>query len=391
VPTSLYVHAPFCRAKCRYCAFASQPTGRAGPDPDTLGRYLDALGVEAAQRARELGPFRPASLFLGGGTPSLLGARGLARLMDALRASFDVPDGIEMTLEANPDSATPEMLAVARSLGFNRLSLGVQSLRDADLSALGRTHSTGQARAAFAAARAAGFANVGLDLIFGLPGQGVAGWLAVLEQAAALKPEHLSCYGLTVEPGTPLAGDARVLSALPDEDVQAEMFLRGSELLEAAGYRHYEISNFARPGRECLHNSLGWRGGDVLGLGPAAVSTVTAGQGARRFANAPNLDLWAAAVAAGTPAPAWEETLDAATRARESLMLALRMAEGLDLSAFAARHGVDPLAGREDILRQMLDAGLVLVDTGRLRLTRQGMLVSNSVIRALAFEGRQEI
>lgn len=386
MPVSLYVHAPFCRAKCRYCAFFSHAVGGQGPDPRDLARYLDALEAEAAFRARELGRIRAASLFVGGGTPSLLGTAGLERLAAILREHFELPPGMEATLEANPDSATPELLATARALGFNRLSLGVQSLDDADLSALGRVHSAEQAMGALAHARAAGFANVGLDLIFGLPGQNVERWLTVLHRAVDLGPEHLSCYGLTLEPGTPLAGDAAALAALPDEDAQAEMFLRGSELLEAAGYAHYEISNFARPGRACAHNSLGWRGGEVLGLGPAAVSTL----GGVRRGNAADLHAWARGLAdvlaEHAPTPAWQEELSPATRAREALMLALRMAEGVELEAFRQRHGFDPLAGKAAILAQMLDAGLILVDTGRLRLTRRGMLVSNSVIRALAFE-----
>ena len=376
---SLYVHAPFCRAKCRYCAFFSAP-----PRPGEREAYLAVLLDEIAFWGGRLGRFAPPgapTLFFGGGTPSLLGADPLARILAALRRTFGLAPDAEITLEANPDSATPDFLAAARRLGVNRLSLGVQSLRDADLAALGRAHDAGQAVAAFRAGRGAGFANIGLDLIFGLPGQSVAGWLETLRRAADLGPDHLSCYGLTIEPGTPLARDAAALAALPDEDAQAEMFLRGAELLEAAGFRHYEISNFARPGRECRHNQACWRGRDCLGLGPAAATTLNGA----RWVDPPDLGAWAALVRAGRPGTTAREELGPEVRAREALMLALRTAEGLDLDEHRRRCGVDLAAERAGLLADLARAGLAVLADGRLRLTRRGMLVSNSVIRALGF------
>ncbi|MBI5519007.1 MAG: radical SAM family heme chaperone HemW [Desulfovibrio sp.] len=396
----MYVHAPFCRAKCRYCAFFSAPTGPAGPAPGELSRYLTALEAEMDAQAAAFGRVSAPTLFFGGGTPSLLGQDALARIFAALRQRFELLPDAEATLEANPESATPELLAAARALGVNRLSLGVQSLDDALLARLGRPHDAAQARAAFAAARAAGFANIGLDLIFGLPGQGVEHWLDTLRQAIGLGPEHLSCYGLTIEPGTPLAGDEAALSALPDEDAQAEMFLRGSELLRAAGYTHYEISNFARPGRQCRHNLSCWRGEDVLAFGPAAVSTMgvstrgvspvgvsamAAGAGRTRWANPADLAAWEALVLSGQAGQAGCDVLDDATQAREALMLALRTAEGLDVAAHARRFGVDVPARHAALLEQLERAGLAELSGGRLCLTTEGMLVSNSVIRALAF------
>ena len=379
---SLYVHAPFCRAKCRYCAFFSEPLG-----PDSLARYLPALLEEIRHFGRTLGRVAAPTLFFGGGTPSLLGADALSRTLAALRENFDLAGDAEISLEANPDSATPEFLAVARQLGVNRLSLGVQSLDDGALRALGRVHDAAQAEAAYRAARVAGFDNVGLDLIFGLPGQGVDQWLATLRQAVELGPEHLSCYGLTVEPGTPLASDAAALASLPGEDAQAEMFLRGSELLEAEGYRHYEISNFARPGRRCRHNLACWQGLDCLGLGPAAVSTLTLAGGKVRWANPQDINAWAASVRAGTVGQLGREELNADIQAREGLMLALRTADGLDLDAYRQRFGPDLAASRAGLLRDLERAGLATQAHGRLRLTRAGMLVSNSVIRSLGFEG----
>jgi oxygen-independent coproporphyrinogen-3 oxidase len=302
-------------------------------------------------------------------------------------------------MEANPDSATPELLRAARALGVNRLSLGVQSLDDGLLAALGRAHDARQAGQAVADARAAGFGNLGLDLIFGLPGQTPQAWLDTLRRAVDLAPEHLSCYGLTIEPGTPLAADAATLARLPDDDAQAEMFLRGAEFLAAMGYEHYEISNFARPGRRCRHNLDCWRGGDVLGFGPAAASTLTRTDGvqtdspqtggirAERWTNPASLDAWEALVLSGQSGGHGREAIGSELRAREALMLALRTAEGLDLAAHQARTGQDLRSEHAALLDQLERAGLVTLSPSRLALTRAGMLVSNSVIRALGFEG----
>jgi putative oxygen-independent coproporphyrinogen III oxidase len=389
-PPTLYVHTPFCRAKCGYCAFYSASVGPAGPDRAIFSRYLAALKAEMDRQAQvcaaalTLGP--APSLFFGGGTPSLLGAEGLAHVMSALRQRFFLAPDVEITLEANPDSATPTLLRAARELGVNRLSLGVQSLDDRTLAALGRKHDTSQAMHAYRDARAAGFTNIGLDLIFGLPGQTPKHWLDTLRQAVALEPEHLSCYGLTIEPGTPLSRDAETLAALPDDDAQAEMFLQGAKLLAHAGYEHYEISNFARPERRCQHNLACWRGRDVLGFGPAAVSTMTGQTHVSRWANPPDFDAWEALVLAGRSGQAGHETLNSAVRDREALMLALRTADGLDLAAHQRRTGQDLRRAHAELLTQLVQAGLVLVTPERLRLTRAGMLVSNSVIRALGFE-----
>jgi len=385
---SLYVHAPFCRAKCRYCAFFSAPTGPAGPDAPSLDRYLCALEAEMDRQAAVYGELHAPTLFFGGGTPSLLGGAALSRIMSGLRVRFSLDEDLEATLEANPDSATPELLHAARALGFNRLSLGVQSLRDADLAALGRAHDAQQALCALRAARAAGFANVGLDLIFGLPGQSVEGWLATLGRAVDLGPEHISCYGLTVEPGTPLAADAHALAALPDEDTQAEMFLQGSAVLKAAGYEHYEISNFARPGRRCRHNLACWQGRDVLAFGPAAVSTMTSAGQAERWANPADLHAWAELQQPDATGRGWREVLTPEIRAREQLMLALRTADGLDLAAHRALTGQDLALAHAALLEQLARSGLVELGAKNLKLTPAGMLVSNSVIRALGFESR---
>lgn len=383
---SLYVHAPFCRAKCSYCAFYSLAAGPAGPNASLMARYLAALEMEMDQLAAACGPVTAPTLFFGGGTPSLLGAAALSRIIAALCRRFALAPEAEVTMEANPDSASLEFLQAAKALGVNRLSLGVQSLDDASLSALGRAHTARQAAEAFSAARRAGFDNIGLDLIFGLPGQNTEHWLGTLRQALELQPEHLSCYGLTLEPGTPLTANAAALAALPDEDTQAEMFLRGAELLEAAGFEHYEISNFARPGRACRHNLACWQGKGVLGFGPAAVSTLVAQNSATRWANPADFDAWEELVLSDQAGRASREQLTPDIRAREEIMLALRTARGLDLAEHLARTGHDLRTLHGELLAQLTHAGLVLLTPERLRLTSAGMLVSNSVIRALGFE-----
>lgn len=344
--------------------------------------------AQAFGTALALGP--APSLFFGGGTPSLLGTEGLAHVMAALSQRFPLAPDAEITLEANPDSAAPELLRAARTLGVNRLSLGVQSLDDRALAALGRAHDARQAARAFRDARQAGFTNIGLDLIFGLPGQTPEHWLETLRQAVALGPEHLSCYGLTIEPGTPLSRDAAALAALPDDDAQAEMFLSGAELLADAGYEHYEISNFAKPGRRCRHNLACWQGRDVLGFGPAAVSTLTCEVRTLRWANPADLDAWEALVLSGRAGQGGREELSAAVCAQEALMLALRTADGLGLDAHQTRTGQDLRSTHAGLLEQLVQAGLADLTPERLRLTRAGMLLSNSIIRALGFESSQD-
>ncbi|MBR6673567.1 MAG: coproporphyrinogen III oxidase family protein, partial [Mailhella sp.] len=276
----LYIHVPFCRAKCRYCAFYSRP----GCDDVSMGAWARAIDAdlrawgEALRGEAELapgfladgtdgtygrhgvfssgrGPLRPrvTSVFFGGGTPSLLSPALLGRLLDRASREFTFADGIEISMEANPESMTPEKAAGFRSAGVSRVSLGVQALDDSLLAAVGRVHSRADALLAYEGLRRAGFDSVGLDFIWGLPGESLGSWRAQLEEAAALRPDHLSCYGLTLEEGTPLFAERDSLD-LPGEDVQAAMYADCGDILERHGYRQYEISNYALPGRECRHN-----------------------------------------------------------------------------------------------------------------------------------------
>lgn len=371
----LYVHVPFCVRKCAYCAFYSEPY-RA----DNAELYIAQVLAEMAARAGRLCSNRVTSVYFGGGTPSVLSLEQLGAVLDAVRRHFVLVDGAEVTLEANPESALrPGFLPGLPGLGVNRLSLGVQSFQDEFLRMLGRPHSGREAEAAVTAAHAAGLTNVSLDLIWGLPGQTEAIWLEDLRLAVALGPEHLSCYGLSLEQGTTLAERvARGELDLPDEDEGVGMYLRGAEFLESRGYLHYEISNYARPGRESRHNAGYWAQDDYLGLGPSAVSTC----GARRWTNPADLAEYARCVTAGCLEMNVEK-LSARIRGQELVMLSLRTSGGLDLERFKAWTGHDFLRFTRPSVEQLRSRGLARLRSGHLQLTRKGMLLSNSIIGML--------
>ncbi len=369
----LYVHVPFCRQKCAYCAFHSQVYNQV-----TAAWYVKTLVAEIGLWGRRLNRPKAETLYLGGGTPSLLSLADLNRIVSAARQSFDLDRDAEITMEANPDSVGDAgWFASLASLGVNRLSLGVQSLSDEHLARLGRPHSAAQATSALALARRAGLANVGLDLIWGLPGQRLQDWLGQLRTVVKeLAPQHLSCYGLTQEEGTPFtrriqAGEL----TLPPEDEQARMYVLGAEYLESEGLLHYEISNFARLGFASRHNSGYWEGRDYLGLGPSAVSTL----GTRRFANARAMEDYDAAVRQETTGRDFE-ALDPATLLRERLMLGLRTTRGALLSDYLALTGKALLADKKALIQALRQNGLARVNQGRLRLTKNGMLVSSAII-----------
>jgi len=272
-------------------------------------------------------------------------------------------------------------LASLLRYGVNRLSLGVQSLSDEDLRLLGRPHDAGQALAAYALARRVGFANIGLDLMWGLPGQREAQWLEELKTVVGLRPEHLSCYGLTLEPGTPLAEEAAAgRLELPEEGEQGRMYVHGAEYLEAQGYLQYEISNFARMGYVSRHNSGYWEGRDYLGLGPAAVSTLAG----RRHENPSDIRAWAAEVKAGTCGQG-AVALTPAEKAREMVMLALRTAKGLRLAAYRKATGRDFFKDNEGLITALRQNELIRISDGHLRLTKNGFLVSNVILERLSF------
>jgi len=323
------------------------------------------------------------TIYFGGGTPSLIPLNQLDQIMKTLDKHFELSEGMEVTLEANPDSAQDvSYFRGLLSIGFNRLSLGMQSGNDLDLQVMGRPHSAAMTMQAYANARRAGFGNIGLDLIWGLPGQRLKAWLDQLKVVAEMRPEHLSAYNLTLESGTLMAkrcGESGDLT-LPSDTEQGRMFIYGAEYLESMGYMHYEVSNFARMGFMSVHNSGHWDGSDYLGLGPSAVSTL----GKRRFTTPRYMDEYDAYVRGDMVGNDFEELTEKDLLA-EMIMLSLRTSRGLDLKAFRERTGYDLVKRQEQLISALHRENLVRINQGRLRLTKNGMLVSNVIIQRLAF------
>ena len=369
----LYLHVPFCRSKCRYCAFFSEPLPP-GKGDGLLSLWADTLLLDLHRWAEHLGHPSVETVFFGGGTPSLVPPDTLERLIDTIAGAFALDGRAEISMEANPESMTPERAADFAHSGVNRVSLGVQSLDDALLSAVGRVHDRATALHAYEGLRRAGFRNVGLDFIWGLPGESLESWRRQVEEAADLRPEHLSCYGLTLEEGTPLFREQDAL-ALPDEETQAAMYLACGDILDRAGYRQYEISNYALPGHACRHNRGYWRGEDYLGLGPSAVSTL----GGRRWTVPSSLSEWRNDVLRGRFAED-AAILSFTEQAEELVMLGLRTREGLDTRRYRALTGQDFLAVHAAFLDELEKEGLAENLDGHIRLTRRGMLLSNSII-----------
>ena len=354
----MYIHIPFCRSKCAYCDFYSLADSE-----EHMDAYVNALRAAFASAAPGAKDYEADTVYFGGGTPTLLGEARLCALLDAVRGCFAVTPGAEITFEANPESARDEApLRALRAAGFNRVSLGMQSADDGELRAAGRVHTARDTAEAVGALRRAGFDNLSLDLIYGLPGQSLERWRANLTAAADYGPEHLSCYGLKVEPGTPLYRRRDTLD-LPDDDAQADMYLAAVEYLAERGYEQYEVSNFSRPGRESRHNCKYWTLGEYLGFGPGAHSDF----GGRRFALARDLD----AFLAGKRLYSENAVIPPRERAAERVMLGLRMARGLPEAE---------LRGAEEALSACAAHGLAQREGERWRLTARGFLVSNAII-----------
>lgn len=381
---SLYVHIPFCRSKCIYCDFNSY----AGQEA-LIPEYVDALLQEADAWSTLCGRKTVATLYFGGGTPSLLPLEDAKRLIEGLRQRFAIDPEAEVSLEANPESVDYDYLRGLLALGVNRLSLGVQSFDDEELRFLGRIHTAAEAEAAFDAARQARFADVNLDLIFGLPQQLPERWRPSLERALRLAPEHLSLYALTLAEDTPLA---RAVAAYgrawrPDEDAQAAMYTESDKRLGAAGYDHYEISNWAWPGHRCRHNLTYWETRPYLGLGAGAHSYL----GGCRFANVPlprdYIDLVQASGPAEEGADGLDlskmpqvtslERLDEQTEMSDMVILGLRLVEGVSLQRFRDRFGVELEERYPQEISELRKLKLLEVDSRSARLTRRGGLLAN--------------
>ena len=373
-PLGIYVHVPFCRSKCQYCDFYSLTT----KDDNLLDGYLDAV----CDHIKEAGPLAPNykvdSIYFGGGTPSFFGADGLAIILTAIRRCFDVTADAEITFEANPDSVNDKLLHRLRAEGFNRVSLGIQCDNDEILKRIGRPHTYAQAVSAFQRIRKAGFRNISVDLIYGLPGQTLQSWQDTLDHVLQLNPEHISCYGLKLEEGTPLY-EYREYANLPDDDLQADMYLAAVETLRGRGFKQYEISNFCRKGLQSRHNLKYWTGGEYLGFGPSASSDFAG----KRFTLVRDLHTYILGIREGGEVMEDVQEIPLRERAGEYLMLRLRTSLGINREEYE-RMFLLPFDPLEQVLRKHENYYHTAQDgDGRWFLTAKGFLTSNDIISDL--------
>jgi len=366
---ALYIHVPFCRRKCPYCSFVSYDYREAD-----ITLYLSALKNELIRRA---GGECIRSIYFGGGTPSLLSVKYIGDLISAISSLSTVEEAAEITIEANPGTINRVYLTAIRELGVNRLSLGVQSMNNKELTLLGRIHTGEDAKEAVRFARGSGFDNLSLDLIYGLPGQTLSDWRHSLDEAIAMEPEHLSLYALTLEADTPMWRAIKE-GSLPDidPDLSAEMYELAEDLLAAHNYGHYEISNWARQGQECRHNLTYWRNLPYLGVGVAAHSCLDG----HRLANTKSLDKYMDGFF-GKVSPVLEldEEINPELELAETVILGLRLCAGIDIDDIRGRFGIDILLHYHQQVEELAGYGLLEHADGYLKLTRRGRLLSNEV------------
>jgi oxygen-independent coproporphyrinogen III oxidase len=365
----LYFHVPFCVRKCRYCSFNSIPF-----DKKTAEKYIDALLKEMEMRARGI---RASSVYIGGGTPTVLPMESLRLLLQGIKKVFGPSPGTETTIEANPGALEaidfPELI----SLGVNRVSLGAQSFDPYELAMLGRIHGPGEIERSVAGLRNAGINNIGLDLIYSLPGQDIHKWRESIAKAVSLSPEHLSLYDLSVEEGTEFHALQKAGSlTLPPEPAQVEMYLSAVEYLEESGYKRYEISNFSRPGFECAHNLNYWSAGDFIGFGAGAHSRYES----NAAQNVRDVSEYIDKLERGDEPAEASVRLTEGELEREFIMLGLRKAEGFSFEDYQARFGLDFMVEYGPKTMKMADAGYMVIGGGKAALTLRGVLASNAVI-----------
>ena len=366
----IYIHIPFCRSKCDYCDFYSL----AGRD-DRMDQYQKALLSHIKETAPLAQDFPVDTIYIGGGTPSYYGAKRLKELLGVIRKLYKVEKDAEVTVECNPDSVDVKSLKILRKAGVNRLSMGMQSANACELERIHRIHTPQQVNEAATAARKAGFTNLSLDLIYGLPGQTMDSWKATVEHALSLIPQHLSCYGLKVEEGTPLAARVAQGEVLPDDDQQADLYLWTVGRLERAGYPQYEISNFAKPGFASRHNLRYWLTQPYIGFGPGAHSDF----GGRRYSFVRDLDAYIQGVLQGGDIIDESEIIPKRERCGEYLMLRLRTVQGINEQEYRSTYFMDfaPLQAR---LEQFRTQGWAEQTDGRWHFTPKGFLLSNQLI-----------
>ena len=374
IPLGIYIHVPFCRSKCQYCDFYSLTN----KDDKLMDDYLRAVCTHIKESGQLAPGYKVDTIYFGGGTPSFFGADGMATIMTAIRRNFDVDSAAEITFEANPDSVSDKFLNRMRAEGFNRVSLGIQCDDDEILKKIGRPHDYAQAVSAVQRIRKAGFKNLSVDLMYGLPNQTLNGWKDTLERVLALNPEHISCYGLKLEEGTPMY-DYKDFLNLPDDDLQADMYLAATEILRAKSFRQYEISNFARKGLYSRHNMKYWTGGEYLGFGPNASSDFAG----RRFTIIRDLQGYIDGIKNGGEVLQDVEDIPLRERAGEYLMMRLRTSAGIIREEYERQYLL-PFGPIEEALEKCRTFGhAARGDDGRWRLTPKGFLISNSIISDL--------
>ncbi|MDH4164042.1 MAG: radical SAM family heme chaperone HemW [Nitrospirota bacterium] len=369
---SLYIHIPFCRAKCRYCGFYSTPY-----DPVVADLYLKALKRELTAYVPKLGPTPVATIYLGGGTPSILSPAQLEELFAVIRSAMRLEPNIEITVETNPDSLSKEVLGLLKDQGVNRLSIGVQSFSDAVLRWLRRPHSAQQAQDALALSRSHGFSNINIDLIYGIPGLTTQTWCDTIKKAIDFIPEHIAAYSLSLDEGSMLRREHEEGTlVLPDDDLVVQQYQEAIEILEQKGYQHYEISNFSLPSFACRHNLNYWQRGEYLGLGPAAWSFLNG----KRTMNIADIGSYLSRIETGGQAYQFEEIPSKDESFLEYLALGLRLSCGVDQDTVASRFGEKM---RDRLLERVhrLDwTGFFSIDGRSVRLTHRGRLLSNDAV-----------
>ena len=361
----LYVHIPFCVSKCNYCDFCSL----GGAYDRYIEAYVDALLAEAEAYKREP-KIALRTLYFGGGTPSLLSPDMLGKILEGLRNVFDFDDLFEFTLEANPGTLTREGAVGFKELGVNRISLGLQSIHENELKKLGRIHSFEDFLLSYKMLREAGFDNIGVDLMYGIPEQTIESFEKTLSRVIAISPEHISAYGLIIEEGTPFFEKVDSLP-LPDEDTECDMYNLACSMLRDAGYHHYEISNYSRPGYRSAHNLVYWQMGEYIGLGAAAYSYLDG----ERYGNPRSLSAYLDGVRKNDV-----DVVDAECEESEYIMMRLRISDGIDLAEYLNKFGKNFITGREELLSAYEGAGYLTVDDERVALTERGFYISNTLI-----------
>ncbi|MGI6609379.1 MAG: radical SAM family heme chaperone HemW [Limnochordia bacterium] len=369
----IYVHVPFCLRKCCYCDFVSYPACT-----EEMQTYFEALAREIETVAREMLQVPVTSIFVGGGTPSVLPCAMLCSILRQILSMFKHSPDVEVSVEVNPGTVNATSLAAIRAAGANRLSIGVQSLDSRLLELLGRLHTAQDAVTSVLAARSAGFTNISIDLMFGLPEQAMPHFRQTLEQVLELTPDHVSCYSLIVEPSTPLATLLRENKlSLPDEETELAMYEWAIERLRSAGYEQYEISNWSRPGHRCQHNEIYWRNEWYRGLGPAAHSH----WGGQRWANTSDVEAYSRGLEQGLLPIAERRQLSPDDEMDETMIMGLRLLEGVSDGRFRSRFGRGLRSVYGDEIARLVRLGLVEYDTS-VRLTRRGLLFGNQVFAA---------